>query len=379
MHAGRGVLRARTRAVLATVSAACLLILACGATADGPTSERGVPEELLVGVVPQAALEPGETDRMRRGGIESVRFWLSWAAVEERRDEYIWAQPDSVMREIASGDLEALPFLFGTPEWAAARDGRRCAGPDCIPFAPASIETRHAFARFAAAAVRRYGPDGTFWEENPDLPKRPIRVWQIWNEPNLQIFFEPDVDASDYADILRRTASAIRSEDGDAEIVSAGLVGKRSSKGIEAPGEYLDEFYAVPDIGDSFDGIAVHPYDPKIGGTLDRVEAVLEAARRAEDEEVGLWVTEIGWASAGPRSQILVKTPREQARLLRRTYKRFFAHKQAWDLRGVYWYAWRDTPRRDAVCRWCPASGLRKIGGQEKPAFRALRRVSRSG
>ncbi len=36
--------------------------------------------------------------------------------------------------------------------------------------------------------MTRYGPEGTFWEENPGLPYLPIRRWEIWNEENLATF-----------------------------------------------------------------------------------------------------------------------------------------------------------------------------------------------
>ena len=33
---------------------------------------------------------------------------------------------------------------------------------------------------------KRYGPRGSWWQDHPDVPKRPIRTWQIWNEPHLR-------------------------------------------------------------------------------------------------------------------------------------------------------------------------------------------------
>ena len=43
---------------------------------------------------------------------------------------------------------------------------------------------------YLAALVERYGPDGTFWTDHPELPKHPLREWQIWNEPHLPAYWD---------------------------------------------------------------------------------------------------------------------------------------------------------------------------------------------
>jgi hypothetical protein len=331
---------------------------------------------MRVGVVPQRPLVGGEAERMARAGIDSLRFYLPWAAVESQRDRYDWSQPDAVMRDVADAGLEALPFLFGSPDWAAHRDGFRCRD-DCSPYAPASIETRYAFARFAAAAVARYGPDGSFWTANPSLPQRPVHAWQVWNEPNLARFYEPDADASEYADLLRVSAAAIRVVDPGADVVLGGLFGPSSTSRMIGARRFLKELYRVPDIEDSFDGIAVHPYSPRARGVLEQIDAARRVGR-ANDADFDLWITEIGWASKGRRDQNLVKTPHKQATMLRKAFTRFLRRARAWDLRGAYWYAWRDTSRDAPVCAWCPGAGLIDKHGSAKPAYRELARLTRS-
>ena len=34
------------------------------------------------------------------------------------------------------------------------------------------------------ALVGRYGPAGSLWAERPELPRIPIRAWQVFNETN---------------------------------------------------------------------------------------------------------------------------------------------------------------------------------------------------
>jgi hypothetical protein len=281
------------------------------------------------------------------------------------------------VRALAEEGITALPFLFGSPGWAGQRDGYDCDGFGCITYPPASIETRYAFARFAGAAVRRYGPGGTFWAEHPLLPYRPIRAWQVWNEQNLEAFHRPDVDASSYAEVLMLVAGEIRAADEDAEVLLGGMFGKHSNSRIVGAARYLRDLYRVPGVAESFDGVAVHPYDPRARGVLDQIRAARKVIR-AQGDDADLWITELGWASGGDRDQNLVSTRAGQARLLRRSFSQILRSAGPWRLRGVYWYAWRDTEtERDVtVCAWCPRAGLISRSGAPKPAFDALRSIA---
>lgn len=333
--------------------------------------EYGEDEPLRIGTVIQRELEPGEGPLMGDAGLDSVRIWISWAEVETKRDDYDWAKVDRTVRQISAGGLTPVPFIFGSPEWAARQDGFFCNGPGCVPYAPVSPATRGELGSFAAAAVRRYGPGGTFWEHNIGIPYRPIDVWQLWNEPNLDAFYEPYVSPSRYAELVRVAAAAIRAEDPEAEIVLAGLSGNRTTSTHWSTQEYLAGLYDVPGVTASFDGIALHPYASRPRGVMERLSSA-RAIAAEHDPDVEVWVTEIGWASGGPKAWALVKTPGLQAKLLRRSFRRLIKRTDEWDLRGIYWYAWRDTPRGQAVCPWCGRAGLRDRHGDPKPAYDAL-------
>jgi hypothetical protein len=346
-----------------------------GRLAERAAGSAGAAQaDLVVGVVPQRSLEPGEGVAMRRAGIEWVRMWLSWAEVEGVRGQYDWSRPDAVVQAAGKEGLSVLPLLFGSPGWAAQHDGHDCLFNDCIPFAPASAETRGAFAAFAAAAVRRYGPDGDFWAQHPSIPSRPITAWQVWNEQNMNSFFRPRADPDAYAELLAPTAERIRDEDADAEILLGGMFGPERRPTLLKATRFLRALYRDHGLIDSFDGVAVHPYSGSALGSLAQIRAVRRTIRHHGFGEE-LWVTEIGWASGGRRSQALVKDKRKQARLLSRTFGRFADKHERWNLGGAFWYAWRDSERGGAVCAWCPRAGLISRSGTEKPAYRAMGRV----
>lgn len=87
---------------------------------------------------------------------------------------------DGFMTQAAQHGLSVLPVLFDP---ASFRSSRPASGAARGTYPPAS---NHDFARFAAAVVQRYGSRGSFWRERPRVPRRPIRAWQVWNEPNLR-------------------------------------------------------------------------------------------------------------------------------------------------------------------------------------------------
>jgi polysaccharide biosynthesis protein PslG len=364
------------RAVMAAIVAGALVFGGASASVSA-RDQRSVPDHgLTLGVVPQRDFDAVDTALMGAAGIDSIRAWFSWGQVESQRGRYDWSGPDAVVRTAAGDGLTVFPFLFTEPEWAIALDRHEC-GVRCFTYAPSSTATRDAYGEFAAAAARRYGPSGSFWADHRELPYLPIGWWQIWNEQNSKFFYRPVADPASYAALLRVAASRIRAVDGGAEIVLGGMWSAEDRpEGVIGSAHYLEQLYRVRGIAGSFDAIAVHPYASHIRDVFAQIEAIRQVAGRARDGSVGLWVTELGWASAGRPNNGLVKDPARQARLLERSFGRLLRRRAAYHLRGAYWYAWRDTERGGAVCSWCAYSGLVSRDGSLKPAYEAMRTLS---
>lgn len=371
-----GVRSEQRIAALALIALAALCA-AAGAGGDRASARAGAADALRVGVVPQSNDFSSKDARMMASGrVESVRVWLPWSGVEAERGTYDWRAADRVARTLAEERLEMLPFLFGSPQWAARRDGFPCAGFDCIPYAPRTTETREAFAAFARAAVERYGPDGEFWDSERNLEPLPVTAWQLWNEPNLSSFYRPSVDPRGYAELVRLSAAQIERADAQARVVLGGLSGNLSNSRRMSTQRFLRRLYTVAGIGGSFDGIAVHPYDSHTKGVKGQIRAARKVVS-ARSDDASLWVTEVGWASAGDRDWNLVKTRKGQARMVKRVLALFLRRAGRWDLEGAYVYAWRDSLPGEAVCGWCRAAGLVDRHGKPKPAFNRFRRLAR--
>jgi hypothetical protein len=349
-----------------------------GARDTPPNVPAGSTPGMSVGVVPQAPLGDEDFRTMSEGGIDSVRLVFSWAKVERSPGSYHWAEVDEVVAHASRAGITPLAVLFGTPRWVVEESQQRCEAHACAVLGPVSASATDRFARFAGAAARRYGPTGSFWFFRPDLPRVPIRAWEIWNEPNSPAFFGPTVDSDGYATLLAEAATRIHAVDSGAQVLVGGLATQRfSARGTRAPLRYLRELVLDPRAAEAFDGVAVHPYAGGAAGVLRRVRAVRQLLDDAALHGRGLWITESGWASSGNRRHPLVAREPGQARLLRRVFRLFARRADRWRLRGAYWFSWRDTPKDQAICRWCAGTGLLKADWRPKPAWRQLTALGR--
>ena len=89
-----------------------------------------------------------------------------------------------------------------------------------------SAAQRQAWLQFLHAAVARYGPGGEFWRENRDLPRLPIRQWEIWNEENI-VTFSHEPDPERFARLIRdlRPRLLHRADPGS-KVILGGLFGR---------------------------------------------------------------------------------------------------------------------------------------------------------
>jgi hypothetical protein len=105
---------------------------------------------------------------------------------------------------------------------------------------------------FLRLAVRRYGPDGVLWQQHPEVIPVPIRTWQVWNEPDHELYMPHTQNwPARYVELLKAAAQGIRAEDTGAKVMLAGFAGQAWI--------HLDWVYrngARP----WFDVAAVHPY-----------------------------------------------------------------------------------------------------------------------
>lgn len=371
--ARRSIMPGWARAGLAIALAAATLGVAATATAAVPKS--------FYGVVPQAPLTEADFNRMEQGRVGTLRFELHWAGIDTTPSagDYNWSASDEIVGAAASHGIQPLPFVYSTPDWVAEGiDNFNCQQDNCSPYAPRSKRALDAWGDFMGDAVARYGPNGDFWNENPSIPEMPIRDWQILNEQNSPTFYKPKPKVKAYAKVLKEANKAIAAEDRGAKVILGGmfqtpLQGRKPA--IEA-WNYLEKLYKVKGAKSSFDGVAAHPYAAKMKTVIDVVELFRDEMKDAHDKRTGLWITELGWASGGPKNP-LNRGKAGQAQRLKEAFKYFTRKRGKLNVQTVNWYSWRDNPDAGVgLCSWCPQSGLFEQSLAPKPSWDAFTRFT---
>jgi hypothetical protein len=241
---------------------------------------------------------------------------------------------------------------------------------------------RSNFISSVYSAVTRYGYEGSFWKQHPELPYRPITTWEVFNEPNLW-----GVSATSYGQFLNEVATYIQTASQNqsgrkTEVLSAGLlilgtVGSEKPFAYYGALKYLEEAYGQFGSNPNVTGVAIHPYEiyQNTFPGLTRITAFKNAVAGVHEKLVklanggpqkSLWITETGWAVEGPNEPV---TTTEQASLLRQSVDYVRANEASLNVKDYLWYNLRDLPGEGSWDHYC---GLRAHDGSFRPAWTAF-------
>ena len=307
----------------------------------------------------------GET----RIGIYRARF---------RQDEVDglvgWARLDNLTRAAAQAGVTLQPVLINMP------------GEVYSP--PKTSTDRTRFASFAGAAVRRYGPNGSFWG-TCGCPKRPVRVWEVWNEPNIAPYWDVP-NAAEYGALLTSTRAALRKADSGARVLFGGLAypSTLATTRVEANAFLRDTIMAVGP--NRFDALALHNYRPDAARAVDTfIAGTVETLKTYGGTKQGIprhqvWVNEFGRPTNldDPNTTTDEQANSEAAqRAWQDTFlNRLLPKAAAWNLGPVMWYSLRDSHQPTAS--WL-RQGLRRTTAGDadagpKPSWDAYTARSRA-
>jgi hypothetical protein len=334
---------------------AALVLLAAGAGPAGAahTADHSVPAYGVGALRAEwlADFPLGVEDLARMGeariGIYRARF---------RQDEVNglvgWSRLDNLTRAAAQRGVTLQPVLINMP------------GEVYTP--PRTRTDRDRFAAFATAAVRRYGPSGSFWP-TCGCPKRPIKVWEVWNEPNIAPYWQVPSPA-EYGALLTSTRSALRKADSTARVLFGGLAypSTTGTTRLEPNGFLRDTIMAVG--ANRFDALAVHNYRPDaaravdtfLAGTVQTLKTYGGATSQGAPRHQ-LWVNVFGRPSDldDPATPVDERAASEasQRTWMDNFLNRLLPKAAAWNLGPVMWYSMRDS--HEPTASWL-RQGLRR-------------------
>jgi Beta-galactosidase len=320
------------------------------------------------------AVQDAQFAQMARAGVESVRTVFSWAAAQPvQGGPFDFTASDQLVALAARHGMSLLPIVIYTPEWARL-DPHSAASPPADP---------SAYAQYLAALAARYGSSGTFWAEHPELPRRPVLYWQVWNEPHLTLYWDAPDWQKGYGVLLRDAHAALRQADPRARVVLAGLTG--------TSWDALQSLYSRGNVKGAFDVAALQTYTGTPAHLLLAVHLFRAVLARHGAARMPLWLTEMGWPAAKGRVKVpsyqrtIATTDAGMGRRLTAGYNVIARNRRSPRalVSRAYWYTWsspyvRSSDVGTGIFRF---AGLERFDGgafAKKPAFAAYVKSARA-
>jgi hypothetical protein len=310
-----------------------------------------------------APVQAGQWEAMEASGVESARVIFGWHLAQARRSHKPnFVRADQMVANAARNGIDLLPVVMYAPRWARVVPTRLSSAPKDL----------RAYGHYVSELVRRYGRRGYFWRRNPDIPRRPIRAWQLWNEPHLEYQLSPHRGwQKRYAKLLRTGYRAVKRRDRRATVVLAGFANDawRTVASVHRRRK-LRRWYDVA---------ALHMYS---ADTADYVE-ILRRFRAAIDRHGArrkpIWVTEIGASASravyeSPGHEYFQVTDDGLAALVPRTYRAVAGVRRRFRVERAYWYTWASPyDRAEGVFAFAGLNAFKGGVVQPRPALAAYR------
>jgi len=229
--------------------------IAPAATQDEPSNAFGVvfissAEDRL----PGSGRTAESLEQQYRNGLATGATWnrwpLYWFNIEQSPGVFNWAAQDATVQADIAHGLRLDAILLGTPAFYTTGNAARASrvprlrpgelsldaieratpvglheptfadGTD-TPAPGKAPNPANKWAVFTTAAVNRYKPGGVLAQANGWPVGVGVTHWEMWNEPDLAIFWDASVE--DYARLLKVGYLATKAADPGATVLFAGL------------------------------------------------------------------------------------------------------------------------------------------------------------
>jgi hypothetical protein len=278
-------------------------------TKPTPSKPAAVPQGFVgVDVAPPAYGQDNspnfdnQVGSMVTNGVQSFRIAFNWAAAEPYENwgdvppadvneftnvagkPFDFQQTDMFVGDAAQHGVTVLPTVLYTPGWDSLNNNNGIGTP----------KRSAPYGAYLTALIGRYGPNGSFWRENPQIHKVPIRAWQIWNEENLSYDW-PQPYASSYAGLLRSAHAAIRKADPGAKVVLGALT--------NLAWKSIGQLYRIGGARDLFDEVSVNGFTKLPTDVILYMHYMRDAMDHYHDGAKPLLATELSFPSAVGKSK----------------------------------------------------------------------------
>jgi hypothetical protein len=343
--------RQRSFAVVVAVALSLSLLPATRSTAaTAPARVVGVGSQQPGIAFESPAHLKRDLDAIAAAGMKWVRADFFWSAIQGGgKGTFEWGPTDAFVKAANARHLHVLALVAYTPAWA------RTGATDTYP-----PKDPRDYATFVHAAARRYGSKG-------------VHAWEIWNEPNLSMFWSPKADPVAYTALLKRAYPAIKSADPKAIVVTGGLSPASDTSADRSPMTFLAELYLHGAKG-SFSAAGYHPYSFPYSpmykaewNTFYRTPDFHGIMKYFGDGAKAVWGTELGYPT-GTSSRAV--SEQRQADDLVAAINQW----TTWSFTGpLILFTLRDSSRNKADVN--DNMGMLFVDGRHKPSYSAIRQA----
>ncbi|HUF10623.1 MAG TPA: hypothetical protein VMO47_14985 [Rhodothermales bacterium] len=263
----------------------------------------------------------GDLDLLNETGIDLLRISFGWDGIEGEKDQYDWLfWDDFVQSAVDKHGVTLIPYICYTPLWNSTTDDIN----NSWHYPPKDYEE---FGEFVYDLVSRY--------------KDRIKTWEIWNEPDIWIFWAGNQE--EFARLLKTGSEAVRRADPEAKVVMGGLANDT---------EWLESLFRDHGVSPYVDVVNIHNYfETWAGKPLEDVAGYVHEVARIVDahgDAQAIWMAEVGYSTFRDSSFVSDKysayyeyehTPEYQAvDLIRRVTTALSTQK----LSALAWYEIKD-------------------------------------
>lgn len=283
---------------------------------------------------------------MKEAGIGWVRMDFLWEDIEPQPNKLNFDKYDKIVDLLTKNNIKILGLLNYCATWASS-----CGKWNSPP------AHNKLFVKYACLVVKRY--------------KDQIKYWEIWNEPDSHIYWQPQDGLKRYCLLLKDVYLALKKADPQCNILNGGF-----AKGAASVNNLYDN-----KAKDYFDILNLHIFESPLNpGAVKRISAypklVYKIMKRNQDENKKIWVTEIGCPGVRRGLKIapwwMGRNPilRQQAKWVRDVYNELlrlvYVDKVFWAFFRDCKEHWKDGTDYFGLVRW---------DFSRKPAFSAFRQT----
>ncbi len=266
---------------------------------------------------------------LNKHNINLLRISFGWDAIETEKGKFEWLfWDDFVKMAVDDYGITLVPYICYTPQWISR------GANDTLFFWNYPPKDFNEFGVFMTRLVNRY--------------KDRIKTWELWNEPDIEIYWQGSV--KEFAEFIKVGADAVKKADPSSKVVLGGLAYDPN---------FLLQLFRDNGLSPYIDIVNCHNYYEtwhrhSIESITEYINEITDIIWRYGNKQ-SLWMAEVGYSTFRKGARVSESfsayydyehTPEYQAVELFKTLTLAVSTEK---LSAITWYELKDLPPSEGV------------------------------